>query len=157
KASCGSALTQGIALDLHDQDNIAADRIEDNGVRTVTVEDASRFGRDLVTQQLGILALINRNFRVLTANSEDLTDSSDPSRAMMRQIAVARSRNTKRPARCELRYIRRSDCAGPRPMGINDIGQEVAAEPASWVSSASAAGGSSRCLRSPQCSELAER
>ena len=34
------------------------DRIEGNGVRTVIVEDASRFARELVTQELGILALI---------------------------------------------------------------------------------------------------
>ena len=63
------------------------DRMESNGVRTVIVEDPSRFARDLVTQELGILALIKRGVRVLTANGQDLTDSSDPSRKMMRQIA----------------------------------------------------------------------
>ena len=56
------------------------DRIEANGVRTVIVEDASRFARELVTRELGILALIKRGVRVLTANGDDLTDSSDPSR-----------------------------------------------------------------------------
>jgi hypothetical protein len=65
------------------------DRIEGNGIRTVIVEDASRFARDLMTQELGILALINRGVRVLTGNGDDLTDSSDPSRVMMRQIAGA--------------------------------------------------------------------
>jgi DNA invertase Pin-like site-specific DNA recombinase len=65
------------------------DRIEGNGVRTVIVEDASRFARELVTQELGILALIQRGVRVLTANGDDLTDSTDPSRKMMRQIAGA--------------------------------------------------------------------
>jgi len=65
------------------------DQIEGNGVRTVLVEDASRFARELITQELGILALINRGVRVLTANGDDLTDSSDPSRVMMRQIAGA--------------------------------------------------------------------
>ena len=63
------------------------DRIEGNGVRNVVVEDASRFARELVTQELGILALIKRGVRVLTASGHDLTDSSDPSRKMMRQIA----------------------------------------------------------------------
>jgi DNA invertase Pin-like site-specific DNA recombinase len=63
------------------------DRIEGNGVRTVIVEDASRFARKLVTQELGIIALIRRGVRVLTASGDDLTDSSDPSRKMMRQIA----------------------------------------------------------------------
>jgi DNA invertase Pin-like site-specific DNA recombinase len=56
-------------------------------VRTVIVEDASRFARELVTQELGIIALIKRGVRVLTASGDDLTDSSDPSRKMMRQIA----------------------------------------------------------------------
>ena len=32
------------------------DRIEGNGVRTVIVEDASRFARELVVQELGIAA-----------------------------------------------------------------------------------------------------
>jgi hypothetical protein len=63
------------------------DRIEGNGIRTVIVEDASRFARELVTQELGILALIKRGVRVLTASGDDLTDSSDPSHKMMRQIA----------------------------------------------------------------------
>jgi DNA invertase Pin-like site-specific DNA recombinase len=65
------------------------DRIEGNGVRVVIVEDASRFARELMTQELGILALISRGVRVLTASGDDLTDSSDPSRVMMRQIAGA--------------------------------------------------------------------
>ena len=34
------------------------DRIECNGIRTVIVEDASRFARELMTQELGILTLI---------------------------------------------------------------------------------------------------
>ena len=42
-----------------------------------------------MTQELGILALIQRGVRVLTANGDDLTDTSDPSRVMMRQIAGA--------------------------------------------------------------------
>jgi DNA invertase Pin-like site-specific DNA recombinase len=64
------------------------DRIEGNGVRVVICEDASRFARELVTQELGIIALIRRNVRVLTANGDDLTDSSDPSRKMMRQMKM---------------------------------------------------------------------
>lgn len=65
------------------------DLIEGNGVKTVIVEDASRFARELITQEIDILALINRHVRVLTANGDDLTDCSDPSRVMMRQIAGA--------------------------------------------------------------------
>jgi DNA invertase Pin-like site-specific DNA recombinase len=63
------------------------DRIEGNGVRTVIIEDASRFARELIPQELGLVVMINRGVRVLTASGDDLTDSSDPSRKMMRQIA----------------------------------------------------------------------
>jgi DNA invertase Pin-like site-specific DNA recombinase len=65
------------------------DRIEGNGVRTVLVDEGSRFARELIPQELGILALINRGVRVFTANGDELTDNSDPSRVMMRQIAGA--------------------------------------------------------------------
>src|SRR6266566_333278 len=93
------------------------DQIEGNGVRIVLVEDASRFARDLVTQELGLLALIGRGVRVLTANGDDLTDTSNPSRVMMRQIAgsfaqyekarlvaklrTARERKRKTAGKCE--------------------------------------------------------
>jgi DNA invertase Pin-like site-specific DNA recombinase len=65
------------------------DRIEGNGVRVVLIEDMTRFARDLIAQELGILVLIQRGVRVLTAAGDDLTDTSDPSRVMMRQIAGA--------------------------------------------------------------------
>jgi DNA invertase Pin-like site-specific DNA recombinase len=63
------------------------DRVENNGVRVVLVEDASRFARDLVAQELGVLLLIKRGMRVVTVSGDDLTDSNDPSRITMRQIA----------------------------------------------------------------------
>ena len=65
------------------------DRIEGNGVRTVIVEDASRFARELMAQELGITLLISRDVRLLTAAGDDLTASEDPTRKMMRQIAGA--------------------------------------------------------------------
>src|SRR3954454_1476214 len=98
------------------------DRIEDNGVRTVIVEDASRFARELVTQELGILALIKRGVRVLTANGDDLTDSSDPSRKMMRQIAGAFAEYEKARLILKLRHARdrvraeRGRCEGRKPV-----------------------------------------
>jgi DNA invertase Pin-like site-specific DNA recombinase len=65
------------------------DRIEANGVRVVLVEDTTRFARDLIAQELGIVVLVSRGVRVITAAGEDLCDTSDPSRVMMRQIAGA--------------------------------------------------------------------
>jgi DNA invertase Pin-like site-specific DNA recombinase len=64
------------------------DRIEGNGVRIVLVEDASRFARDLVVQELGIALLAKPAVRLLTASGDDLTDN-DLGRKMMRQVAGA--------------------------------------------------------------------
>jgi DNA invertase Pin-like site-specific DNA recombinase len=63
------------------------DRVENNGLKVVLVEDSSRFARDLIAQELGLLMLIKRSMRVITASGDDLTDATDPSRIMMRQIA----------------------------------------------------------------------
>src|SRR5882757_3356215 len=98
------------------------DRIEGNGVRIVVVEDASRFARDLMTQELGIIALVQRGVRVLTANGDDLTDSSDPSRKMMRQIAGAFAEYEKARLILKLRHARdrvraeRGRCEGRKPV-----------------------------------------
>ena len=69
--------------------NRLLDRIESNGVRIVLIEDATRFARDLMTQELGILSLIKLGVRVITATGDDLTDTSDPMKKAMRQIAGA--------------------------------------------------------------------
>jgi DNA invertase Pin-like site-specific DNA recombinase len=58
-------------------------------VRVVIVEDASRFARDLMVQELGIAALLHRGVRLLTASGDDLTDTTDPLRKVMRQVAGA--------------------------------------------------------------------
>jgi DNA invertase Pin-like site-specific DNA recombinase len=59
------------------------------GVRVVLIEDTTRFARDLIAQELGIVVLVSRGVRVITAAGDDLCDTSDPSRVMMRQIAGA--------------------------------------------------------------------
>jgi DNA invertase Pin-like site-specific DNA recombinase len=65
------------------------DRIESNGVRTVIVEDASRFARQVLVQELGVMALQQRGVRVLTAGGDDLTATDDPSKVMVRQMMAA--------------------------------------------------------------------
>jgi DNA invertase Pin-like site-specific DNA recombinase len=47
------------------------DRVEGNGVKVVLVEDASRFARDLIAQELGVIMLIKRGMRVITPSDED--------------------------------------------------------------------------------------
>src|SRR5271169_6125297 len=62
-------------------------RIDGNGVRVVLVEDASRFARDLMAQELGLGVLIKLGMKVLTANGDDLTVTDDHMKVAMRQIA----------------------------------------------------------------------
>src|SRR6516164_9553398 len=94
------------------------DRIEGNGVCTVLVEDATRFARDLVAQELGILLLIQRGVRVITANGDDLTDTSDPSRVLMRQIAGAFAQYEKARLVARLRRARevKGKLGGRKPL-----------------------------------------
>jgi DNA invertase Pin-like site-specific DNA recombinase len=63
--------------------------IEGNGVRVVLVEDATRFARDLMAQELGIGVLIKLGVRVTAANGDDLTETDDHMKVAMRQIAGA--------------------------------------------------------------------
>lgn len=64
-------------------------RVEGNGVRVVLVEDATRFARDLMAQELGIGVLIKLGMRVITAAGDDLTETDDHMKVAMRQIAGA--------------------------------------------------------------------
>jgi DNA invertase Pin-like site-specific DNA recombinase len=65
------------------------DRIESNGVRTVIIEDVTRFARKLLTQELGIIALAQRGVTVLTATGDDLTNTEDEMKVFIRQVAGA--------------------------------------------------------------------
>ena len=65
------------------------DRIEGNGVSTVLVEDASRLARSVLAQELAVMALKARSVRVLDASGNDLTETDDPTKVLMRQIAAA--------------------------------------------------------------------
>ena len=108
---------------IQDRPGFAAllDRIEGNSVRTVIVEDASRFARELMAQELGITLLISRDVRLLTASGDDLTASDDPSRKMMRQIAGAFAEYEKARLVSKLRHAHervrqeKGKCEGRKP------------------------------------------
>lgn len=119
---------------IQDRPGFAAllDRIEGNGVRVVLVEDASRFARELMAQELGITVLIQRGVRLITASGDDLTASDDPSRKMMRQIAGAFAEYEKARLVQKLRGARErkrketGHCEGRK--GHREIRPEVVAE-----------------------------
>jgi len=95
------------------------DRIDGNGVRVVLVEDVSRFARSLMAQELGVLLMQQRKVRVLTSNGDDLTETDDPSRIMMRQIAGAFAQYEKARTVAKLKAARdrKSQAAGHRIEG----------------------------------------
>jgi DNA invertase Pin-like site-specific DNA recombinase len=120
-------------------------------VRVVIVEDASRFARELMTQELGILALMKRGARVLTANGDDLTDESDPSRKMMRQIAGAFAEYEKARLISKLRHAREAKRAATgRCEGRPPVPEVVLAE-ARRLARKSPKTGKRRSLRAIVC------
>jgi predicted site-specific integrase-resolvase len=65
---------------IEDRSGFAAllDRIETNGVRTVIVEDVSRFAREMKAHVLGIALLRERGVRLLSAcDGQNLTEDTD--------------------------------------------------------------------------------
>ena len=53
------------------------------------VEDASRFARQVLVQEYGVMVLQQRGVQVLTAGGDDLTATDDPSKVMVRQMMAA--------------------------------------------------------------------
>lgn len=66
------------------------DALEANGTQIVIVEDASRFARKVLVQELGILALIARGVTCWAAAGDiELTNTDDEFKVAMRQVAAA--------------------------------------------------------------------
>lgn len=82
------------------------DRIEGNGVRTVIVEDASRFARDVQAHVLGIALLRARGIRLLASNGDNLTDNTDEMTEGMLTIAAVFSQIEKKRLVRKLRVAR---------------------------------------------------
>lgn len=81
-------------------------RIQGNGVRLVLVESADRFARHMLTAELGLLMLKRLGVRVVTASGQDLTDTDDPSKVMIRQIMLSFSQFEKARLVAKLRHAR---------------------------------------------------
>lgn len=99
-------------------------RIAGNGVRLVLVERADRLARELLVQETLLRALIRLGVRVVEAASgTDLTDETDPSRVLIRQVLGAVAQHDKtclvgklRKARNRVR-ARTGRCEGRKPYG----------------------------------------
>lgn len=64
-------------------------RILSNGVRTIIVENASRFSRDLIVQETGFAFLKGKGVALIAADSPDAFLDDGPTAVMVRQILGA--------------------------------------------------------------------
>jgi len=107
--------------------------IEGNGVRLVLVEDASRLARSVLVSELAILVLKQRGVRIITASGEDLTETDDPARVLMRQVAAAFAQyeKTRLVGKLKAARDRKSAAAGKRiegRRGYDDINPALVKE-----------------------------
>jgi site-specific DNA recombinase len=100
------------------------ERIAGNGVRVVLVEAADRLARDLIVSETLIAQLAKLGMRVIEARSGlDLTDATDPSRVLIRQVLGAVAQYAKSELVGKLaknRARKRRDtgrCEGRKPYG----------------------------------------
>ncbi len=86
------------------------ERIDGNGVRTIIIEDPSRFARSMKASILGEMLLQARGVKVLCANGEPLftnpDEEEDDMRNAMRQIAMVFSELEKKRLTRKLRGAR---------------------------------------------------
>jgi DNA invertase Pin-like site-specific DNA recombinase len=65
------------------------ERIEGNGIRTIIVETASRFARDLMVQEVGFAKLQERGIELIAADSPNAFLDNTPTAKLVRQVLGA--------------------------------------------------------------------
>ena len=105
-------------------------RIAGNCVRLVLVERSDRLARDLLVQETLLNSLIKLGVRVVDVSSGiDLTDESDPSRRLIRQLLGAVAEHDKACLVAKLRKARERQrmntgrCEGRKPYGTR-VGED---------------------------------
>ena len=64
------------------------ERIESNGVRTIIVETANRFARDLMVQEVGYARLRERGINLIAADSPNAFQDDTPTAKLVRQVSA---------------------------------------------------------------------
>ncbi len=111
--------------DARDGFGAMVERIAGNGVRLVLVERADRLARDLIVSETLLATLRKLGVRVVEACSGiELTDASDPSRILVRQVLGAVAEFNRRElvgklAKARKRIRARGErCEGRKPYGF---------------------------------------
>ena len=95
-------------------------QIDGSDIRLILIEDASRFARSMIVQELGIVLVGQRGVRVIAASGgHDLTETNDPSKVAMRQMIAVFSQLEKARVVAKLKAARdrASERAGRRVEG----------------------------------------
>jgi site-specific DNA recombinase len=104
-------------------------RIAGNCVRLVLVERACRLARDLLVQETLLNSLIKMGVRVVDSAGTELTDESDPSRILIRQVLGAVAQHDRACLVAKLRKARerkrfqQGRCEGRKPYGTK-VGED---------------------------------
>jgi DNA invertase Pin-like site-specific DNA recombinase len=85
---------------------MAIERIEGNGVRTIIVETASRFARDLMVQEVGHAKLRERGIDLIAADNPGSFIDDTPTAKLVRQVLGAISEFDKAMTVAKLRGAR---------------------------------------------------
>jgi DNA invertase Pin-like site-specific DNA recombinase len=111
-----------------------------NGARTIVVESASRFARDLIVQETGYQMLKAKGIELIAADSPESFLSDTPTAAMIRQILGAVSQFEKATLVNKLRGARdrKSRELGRRIEGNPNIAQLAPPVPAEHIEAARA-------------------
>jgi DNA invertase Pin-like site-specific DNA recombinase len=101
----------------------ALERIASNGVRTIIVETASRFARDLIVQEVGFRMLQGRGIELVAADSPDGFADDTPTARLIRQIlgAVAEFEKAALVAKLKGARDRKSRATGRRIEGRKPV------------------------------------
>jgi DNA invertase Pin-like site-specific DNA recombinase len=105
------------------------ERIAGNCVRLVLIERPDRLARDLLVQETLLASLIRLGVRVVDASGTDLTDQSDPSRVLIRQVLGAVAQHDRACLVAKLRAARQRKrsatgrCEGRKPYGTR-VGED---------------------------------
>lgn len=92
---------------------------QENSVRTVVVENASRFARDLIVQETGYEMLTRQGFKLIAADDPDAFTADTPTADLVRQIlgAVAQFEKANLVAKLKGARDRKSASTGKRIEG----------------------------------------
>jgi DNA invertase Pin-like site-specific DNA recombinase len=93
------------------------ERIASNGVRTIIVETANRFARDLIVQETGYAMLKERGVELIAADKPDAFLDDTPTATLIRQVLGAVSQFEKAMVVSKLK--------GARERKRRDTGQKV--------------------------------